>query len=136
MFLVGGALVGVFAFQLAEYLHLINNVDFTLGETRERVRDSLANNSEYLYRDGNPLVGAYALHFALLFGLLRWWRPSDPLRRSRLSPWSIAVAVVASWFMQQFIPIPHPWGMITIGATAAILQISAPWVSPAARVVT
>lgn len=80
--------------------------------------------------DGTPLLPAMMAHFAILFAGLRWWKNTDPLRRRRLSLWSIAVVVVAEWALQQVLPIPQPWGMLAAGGTALIVQLSAPWENP------
>ena len=69
-------------------------------------------------------------HFAMLFALLRWWRPVDPLRRHRLSLWSVAVAVVGEWAVHQVLPIPQPFGMVIAGGIAIAIQMSAPWINP------
>ena len=79
---------------------------------------------------GTPMVSALMAHFALLFALLRWWKPVDPLRRSRLSMWSVAVAVVAEWCVHQLLPIPQPMGMLIAGGLAITVQMAAPWINP------
>lgn len=69
-------------------------------------------------------------HFACLFAALRWWRIVDPLRRSRLSLWSVAVAVVAQWALNLVLPVPQPMGMMTAGVMALAMQWAAPWDDP------
>ena len=68
-------------------------------------------------------------HFALLFVCLRWWKPVDPLRRKRLSLWSVAVAVAAGWAVHQVLPITGAIGMWSAGGIAIAVQLSAPWVN-------
>jgi hypothetical protein len=135
MLLGGGAALGTIAYGLADYLMLTdqtvtlaNSLPSRDGWFSQMLRRSYSE-------DGHPFLGAFALHFAVVFGVLRWWRPSDPLRSSRLSLWNVAVAVLAGWLVQQLAPIPQPWGMITLGTMAMAVQFSAPWVSPAARIV-
>ena len=79
--------------------------------------------------NANPTVSAFMANFALLFALLRWWKPVDPLRRKRLSLWSIAVAVTVGWGVHQLIPITGAIGMISAGGIAIAVQLSAPWVN-------
>jgi hypothetical protein len=79
---------------------------------------------------GEPTVTAVMAHFALLLAALRWWKPIDPLRRKRLSLWSVAVAVVAEWGVHQLLPIPQPTGMMIAGGIAIVVQMSAPWIHP------
>ena len=83
-----------------------------------------------LYENGTPLASAMMAHFAMLFALLRWWKPVDPLRRKRLSLWAVAVAVVAEWAVHQVLPIPQPAGMMIAGGIAIAVQLSAPWINP------
>ncbi|MEM6689296.1 MAG: serine/threonine-protein kinase [Planctomycetota bacterium] len=80
-----------------------------------------------LYSISGPTLGAVMAHFALLFCLLRWWRCVDPLRRTRLSLWGVAVAVVGEWLLHQFLPIPQPTGMMVAGGVAMVIQLSSPW---------
>jgi serine/threonine protein kinase len=79
---------------------------------------------------GAPSMTALMAHFALLFASLRWWKTVDPLRQTRLSLWSVAVAVVAEWAVHQLLPIPQPAGMMIAGGTAIVVQMSASWISP------
>ena len=120
-----GAGVGVIAYALSDFLMLpmadglIRDVDVsTLPQTL------------YEQRPASPSVTAVMAHFALLFAAIRWWKPVDPLRRTRLSLWSVAVAVVAEWGVHQFLPIPQPAGMMIAGGTAIVVQMSASWISP------
>ncbi len=68
------------------------------------------------------------VHFGLLFGLLGATRLADPLRRRRLSIYSLAVAVVADWLVQQIVPVPQPFGMFTAAALVVTTGLATPWV--------
>jgi hypothetical protein len=83
-----------------------------------------------LYRNGVPVASAMMAHFAMLFGVVRWWKPVDPLRRTRLSLWYVTAAVVAEWAVHQIVPIPQPAGMLAAGGIAIAVQLSAPWINP------
>jgi serine/threonine protein kinase len=119
-----GAAVGAVTFAMTDFLMLpidqglIRDVDVsTLPQT--------------IYNPaGEPSVTAMMAHFAMLFAALRWWKPVDPLRRTRLSLWSVAVAVVAEWAVHQVLPIPQPMGMMIAGGTAIVIQMSATWINP------
>ena len=117
-----GAGVGFAAFQIGEYLMLPVNVAIE--------RDVNASPlPQALYTGGNtPTVVAYMAHFALLFSLVRWWKPVDPLRRTRLSLWNVATISVAAWLIHQFVPIMQPSGMLIAGGIAVAVQMSAPWI--------
>ena len=132
-----GAGVGFFAYLMGDFLMI------PLGEglTRDITSTALSPN---LYTDPSsgpheqgfakhsfptPTLAAFMANFALLFGLLRWWKPVDPLRRKRLSLWSIAVAVVVAWGVHQLIPISVAMGIMSAGGIAIAVQLSAPWVN-------
>jgi hypothetical protein len=119
-----GAGVGVAAYTLSEFLML------PMDSSVAREVDA-TNLPQSLYdANGQPLAAAMMAHFALLFAALRWWKTVDPLRRTRLSLWSVAVAVVAEWAVHQVLPIPQPSGMLMAGGIAIAVQMSAPWINP------
>lgn len=117
-----GVAAGYLAFVTGEFLMI------PLDGALVRDLDSTSL-SPSLYPEGKPTVSAFVMHFALLFAVLRWWKPVDPLRRKRLSLWSVAVAVFAGWAVHQFIPIPGAIGIMVAGGTAIAVQLSAPWVN-------
>ncbi len=119
-----GAGVGATAFAVSDFLML--PIDNHLG----RDVDATSLPQALYTSSGAPMVSALMAHFALLFALLRWWKPVDPLRRSRLSLWSVAVAVVAEWAVHQLLPIPQPMGMLIAGGLAITIQMAAPWINP------
>ncbi len=119
-----GAGVGVAAYAISEFLML------PLDATTAREVDA-TNLPQALYdANGHPMASAMMAHFALLFAALRWWKPVDPLRRTRLSLWSVAVAVVVEWAVHQVLPIPQPAGMLIAGGIAIAVQMAAPWINP------
>jgi hypothetical protein len=116
-----GAGIGATAFALNRYLML---------PLSEVVRDIDSTDlPPALYQGQIPLAGAMMAHFALLFSVLRWWKLVDPLRRRRLSLWSVAVAVGAAWAVHQLLPIPQPAGLMIAAGIAVTIQMSAPWIS-------
>ena len=119
-----GAGIGLAAYTANEFLML----PIDQGLARDVDATSLP---QALYGDGGvPMASALMAHFAMFFAMLRWWKPVDPLRRTRLSLWSVAVAVVAEWAVHQVLPIPQPAGMMIAGGTAIAVQLSAPWINP------
>jgi len=116
-----GAGVGAAAYGLQQYLLL--PVDQVFRDV------DITDLPAALYDGRVPMAGAMMAHYALLFAVLRWWKPVDPLRRRRLSIWSVAVAVVADWAIHQILPIPQPAGMMIAGGTAIAVQMSAPWIN-------
>lgn len=121
-----GAGVGVAAYALSEFLML------PMDTSTAREVDATSLPKALYDQDGHPLAAAMMAHFALLFSALRWWKPVDPLRRTRLSLWSVAVAVVVEWGIHQILPIPQPAGMLMAGGIAIAVQMAAPWINPRA----
>jgi hypothetical protein len=119
-----GAGVGVAAYSLSKFLMLPMDTSTALEVDGMNLPQSLYD------ANGQPLAAAMMAHFALLFAALRWWKPIDPLRRTRLSLWAVAVAVVAEWAVHQILPIPQPAGMLMAGGIAIAVQMSAPWINP------
>ncbi|WP_145421353.1 serine/threonine-protein kinase [Planctomycetes bacterium K23_9] len=119
-----GAGVGVAAYGIADYLLLPMNVGL------DREIDVMTLPQALYHNNQLPRPSAMMAHFALLFIAVRWWKPVDPLRRTRLSLWSVAVTVVAAWAVHQVLPIPQPYGMLMAGGIAIAVQMSAPWVDP------
>ena len=116
-----GTGVGYVAYMLGDYLMFLPPP----GIEREIDLSPLPN---ALYPDGNPGSVAFMAHFALLFAAIRWWRPVDPLRRTRLSLWNVACIAVVSWIVHQLVPIPQPYGMLIAGGMAIAVQLSATWI--------
>ncbi len=121
-----GAGVGAAAYGINQYLML------PLDQSLLRDIDATELPAA-LYHNEVPMVGAMMAHFALLFAMLRWWKPVDPLRRRRMGIWPVAVAVLAEWGVHQVLPIPQPAGMMIAGGTAIAIQMGAPWISRRAQ---
>ncbi len=119
-----GAGVGMAAFGMSEFLML------PLDASAMREMDATDLPQAMYNADGTPLASAMMAHFALLFAALRWWKPVDPLRRTRLSLWAVTVAVVVEWAVHQVLPIPQPAGMLIAGGIAIAVQMAAPWINP------
>ncbi|MEM1225446.1 MAG: serine/threonine-protein kinase [Planctomycetota bacterium] len=117
-----GAGLGLIAYSLGQFLMI--PMDGGLMRDVDATRLPVS----FYHESGVPKAAAMMAHFAMLFGLLRAWKPVDPLRRVRLSLWSVAVAVVGEWIVHQFIPIPQPSGMLIAGGIVMMSQVSAPWV--------
>ncbi|MFI4875966.1 MAG: serine/threonine-protein kinase [Blastopirellula sp. JB062] len=80
-----------------------------------------------------PSLSTFAIVFGAQFGLLRWWKQADPLRKTRLSLWTMSMAVLTAAAVNYFCPFIQPWGLILVGAVSLVVQISAPWYSPQQR---
>jgi len=80
---------------------------------------------------------SYLTYFGFLMLVIRWWRLADPLRKSRVSLWTTAVAITFSialyllWpFPQDWVVLAQPWGFMTAATIAIAVQLSSPWYDP------
>jgi serine/threonine protein kinase len=123
---VGGGL-GALAYLVSFFLMLDQSagLERSISETELPVA-LYANRS-------TPLLSAYMVHFALLLAVVRWWRTTDPLRRTRLSLWSVAAIAAVDWLIHQVVPIGQPYGMLVAAGTVIATQIGAPWENPRQR---
>jgi serine/threonine protein kinase len=82
---------------------------------------------------GIPVIAAYLIFFMVFFGALRWWYQVDPLRKTRLSLWTVGLcfiwAVVLSHVLGRSV-ITH--GLFAIVVSTS-LQLSAPWIGERQR---
>ena len=123
---VGGGL-GSLAYMVAFFLML----DMSAGLERSISETELP---VALYANQTtPHLSAYMVHFALLMAVVRWWRITDPLRRTRLSIWSVLVVAAVDWIIHQFVPMPQPYGMLIAAGVVIAAQIGAPWENPRQR---
>ena len=80
------------------------------------------------YEPGRPLALAYMAVFGTLFLLIRWWRQADPLRRSRLSLWSLAVSAVVALFVAAVWHFPQAWLVMAAASMSVSIQLASPWI--------
>lgn len=122
-----GALIGCLAYALQGFLFLDQSAATEGSHLIERLpRNFYANN-------GTPYALTMMAHFALLLGLVGWWKNTDPVRKKRVSVWAIVVAVIVQWGIGQFLPLPQPWGLLIAGGLAVVVQLAAPWENPQQR---
>jgi hypothetical protein len=75
-----------------------------------------------------PLWPAFALHFAIAWGLIRWWRQSEAVRRGRFQWWALVPVAAASIVANLVVDVPQPWGLVVLLTTSIAAQLAAPWV--------
>jgi len=125
--LVLGLVFGALAWFSSQYL-MVKFGAFSEGAMRgaPMVHDMFA-------ADGTPKLSAFLVYFAALFFTIGWWKQADPLRRSRLRIAPILLTVLAAWIWSLALGFPQPWGFMLASAMSVSTQLSAPWLSPAAR---
>jgi hypothetical protein len=123
--MVVGLGVGAFAAGLA----LLLKVQLPYGEFSPRHNFVLPG----FYADGAPLLMAFMACFGTLFLAIRWWRQADPLRKTRLSLWSMVFCAVLAWLVASLWLFPPSWLMLVGCAISVSVQLSSPWVHPRRR---
>ncbi len=120
--LVVGLGVGAAAFGLAEWL-MVSLPPAAGAPQSPHIRLP----GSFYAIDGRPLLMAHAACFGTLFLLMRWWRQADPLRRTRLSLWTVLMSVVVAFFVAMIWQFPQPWLPMVAGTMSVSLQLAGPW---------
>lgn len=127
--LATGLVVGFLSSGLADGLlleptYLISDFD--------GLNDIFEDRFDALYEtDGSPKTLAYMGYFGCLFVAFRWWLNADPIRSSRMSLFSTAVAILGAILVHAIIPLPKAF--LVAATTAIAVQLSAPWIDTARR---
>ena len=89
--------------------------------------------SKNFYDTKGPMLGAYLAYFGALFASIRWWKLADPLRRTRLSVWSVGACVLGAWIVDWIWKFPQPWGVMVAAIISTSVQLAGPQVQPHVR---
>jgi len=119
---VAGVAMGAFSFAAAQLLM----VQFDSPLSSESLFNDLYRE---WFRSGAPMLPAFLVQFAVLFGALRWWRQADPIRRTRLS----LVAAGACVLVSLILPLPQPWSFMVAGVISVAVQVASPWLNEEKR---
>ena len=119
--MVIGMGLGLAAFGASEVL-LVNLRPATLLPDLPRYNPP----SSFYGIDGQPMLLAYVVCFGTLFLLMRWWRQTDPLRRARLSLWTVFVSVLVAVVVTQAWKFPEPWLPMVAGTISVAVQLAGP----------
>lgn len=71
--------------------------------------------------------------FSIIFGVLRWWRQADPVRRTRVSIWSVGLCMVWAIVLCRVFNLPAVSGCILAFAASMSIQFASPWLHPQQR---
>jgi hypothetical protein len=78
-------------------------------------------------------MAAFLIFFTVLFGALRWWRQVDPLRRTRLSLWSVGMCIVWAAVFSHLLVFAPIWNCILAVVVSISIQLAAQWIHPDER---
>ena len=82
---------------------------------------------------GVPLLPAYLIFFAGLFGILRWWIQADPTRTTRLSILSVSLCLIWAAVFSHVLAVPMTPNCILAVVISVSVQLAAPWIHPEQR---
>ncbi|MCC7085128.1 MAG: protein kinase [Pirellulales bacterium] len=119
--LVAGIAVGAISFFLMQWLMVSLPPDPKLLGA-----DSMRTATELFNADGSPRLIALVAYYGFVFVVVRWWKLADPMRQTRLSLWSVALAVFWSYVINLIWIFPQPWGMMTAATIAVAVQMASP----------
>ena len=126
--MVIGLGVGCLAFGLATLLH----VELPYDPKMTTLHVSLPAN--FYSAGGHPQLLAYLACFGTLFLLVRWWRQTDPLRRTRMSLWALFGSALAAMLVAMLWQFPQPWPIMLSAIISVSVQLASPWVPPRDRI--
>ncbi len=140
MMTVGGVL-GAISYGLSSHLMIPWNELAHSGWEQLNMDGGVLNPGDWnrswkgFYEGETPLLAAHIAYFASLMWIIRWWRQSDSLRKSRFSFFSIAWTVALAALVQGFFFFPAPWCLAFAGITSVAVQMASPWIpyEPKAR---
>jgi serine/threonine protein kinase len=76
---------------------------------------------------GLPMLPAYMVYYAALFGILRWWMQTDPVRSTRLSILSVSFCLVWACLFSVMLELPFLPNCILAVVISIALQLASPW---------
>lgn len=117
-----GLAIGVFAFYAASSC----NIDLT----QMAIKDFQASQTRHLVLADIPVFPAYLIFFGGLFGILRWRRQSDPIRRTRLSVVSVVICLIAAAVLSHVLGVPLTGNCILAVVISISVQLASPWFHP------
>lgn len=120
-----GLVVGAFAFYSAS--------TFSVNLTELAIADVQLHSSADLLSLGIPVFPAYLIYFAGLFGILRWWRQADPVRKTRLSVLNVMMCLVWAIIFSHLLNVPLTANCIFAVVVSISVQLASPWIHPENR---
>lgn len=82
---------------------------------------------------GIPILPAYLILFCSLFMILRWWRQTDPVRRTRLSLLAVGLCLVWAAVLSHTFDFAPLWNCIMAVVISISVQLASPWLHPEDR---
>ena len=82
---------------------------------------------------GMPMLPAYLIFFMGLFGILRWWNQTDPVRSTRLSLLNVSLCLIWASVFSHLLELPMTPNCLLAVVISISVQLAAPWLPQAER---
>ena len=128
--LATGVVLGIISFSLSEFL-MVPWSEIASQHSVGIINEGIYWNKSwqgFYAEDSTPLLAGHIAYFGALMWIVRWWRQSDVLRKSRFSVWAIAWSVAMAVLVQGLFYFPGPWCYMLAGFTSFTLQMASPWI--------
>ena len=122
--------VGTLAFLVGGYLNIHGTSLASLDSDVSQL--PVIGDRLYLSQGGHSWP-AYVIGFAGLFAVIRWWKLTDPIRKTRLSLFGVGLCIVFAILFGSIFGIDLAWIGVVAGLTAVATQLSSPWIHPKNR---
>ncbi|MDG1873507.1 MAG: serine/threonine-protein kinase, partial [Mariniblastus sp.] len=120
-----GLAIGLFTFFSAGSL--------SLDLSRMAFEDFQARRTDEFVMQGVPLLPGYLIFFGVLFGILRWWRQADPVRKTRLSMLNVLICLIWATLFSHLLNLPLTSNCIIAVVISVSAQLASPWFHPDSR---
>ena len=117
-----GLAVGAFAFFSAG--------TFGVDLTKMALADLQSHTANQFLLLGIPVFPAYLIYFAGLFGILRWWKQTDPVRKTRLSMLNVTLCLIWAIIFSHLLNVPLTVNCIFAVVVSIAVQLASPWLHP------
>lgn len=117
-----GLVIGAIAFYSAG--------SFEIDLTELALADFQSRDSNQFVIRGLPIFPAYLIFFAGLFGILRWWRQMDPMRKTRLSILNVTLCLIWATVFSHLLNVPLTSSCVLAVVMSVSVQLASPWLHP------
>jgi len=120
-----GLVVGLIAFYSAS--------SFNLDLSQIATEDFTARSTEVFVFHGIPIMPAYLIFFGGLFGIMRWWRQTDSVRKTRLNVVTVSLCLIWATLFSHLLAVPLTIHCVLAVVVSVSVQLASPWIHPVIR---
>ncbi len=79
---------------------------------------------------GTETAQACEVFFAALFVIIRWWRKTDPVRKTRLSILGVTYCLIWAVVLSHLLNVPLTVNCVLAIVVSVSAQLASPWLHP------